>query len=261
MIWHEDGDIVDNEDVMYTAYRFGPEHIYYDLNHERLQTLLSQYRSRSREKVHEVVLKRDEVMFKPQGWLKMGFHQKNAILASTEAIILVNPIVHIVSKSKYLPTDEIYIQGRVTFFNRKHREPEPYKTGLDIYVRPTKYDIFDNIVAIRCFIGVGGELEVTGSNLPSKIPSFRKTARLTTTQSNCYRFKITDERTHLSFAVRAMHDCTTLESVDPDDDLVALIRVELPNNLEGDKQHPFILRMEDNNREGLIDELSIKHKS
>ncbi|KAK3735898.1 hypothetical protein RRG08_041084 [Elysia crispata] len=261
MIWHEDGDISANEDVMYTAYRFPPDLIYYDLNHERLQRLLSQYRHMSREKVHELVLRRDEVMFKPQGWLKMGFHrQKNSILASTEAIILVNPIVHIVSKSKYLPTPEIYIQGRVTFFNRKNREAEAHHTGLNIYVRPTEYTMFDKIVGIRCFIGAGGELEVTGSNLPSKIPSFRKTARMTPSFSNCYRFRITDERTHLSFAVKALHHCTVLESVEPDEELVALLHVELPKGLEGEKQHPFILRMEDNNREGLIDELSIKHK-
>ncbi|GFS21907.1 family with sequence similarity 151 member B [Elysia marginata] len=261
MVWHEDGDITPNEDVMYTAYRFPPHLIYYDLNHERLQRLLSEYRHRSSEKVHELVLRRDEVMFKPQGWLKMGFHrQKNSILASTEAIILVNPIVHIVSKSKYLPTSEVYIQGRVTFFNRKHREIDSHRTGLNIYVRPTEYTMFDSIVGIRCFIGAGGELEVTGSNLPSKIPSFRKTARMTPTHANCYRFRITDERTHLSFAVKALHDCTMLESVEPDEELVAILSVELPKGLEGDKQHPFILRMEDNNREGLIDELSIKHK-
>ncbi|GFO19024.1 family with sequence similarity 151 member b [Plakobranchus ocellatus] len=261
MIWHEKDDIVANEDVMYVAYRFPPDHVYYDLNHERLQTLLSQYRHFSRDKVQDLVLKRDEVMFKPQGWLKMGFHrQKNSILASTEAIILVNPIVHIVSKSTYLPTEEIYIQGRVTFFNRKNREPELHHTGLNIYVRPSQYTIYDKIVGIRCFIGASGELEVTGSNLPPKIPSFRKTARLTTTLANCYRFRITDERTHLSFAVKAQHDCTTLESVEPEDDLVALIRVELPKGLESDKQHPFVLRTEDNNREALIDELSIKHK-
>lgn len=262
MIHHEEGDMAFNEEVMYLAYRFPPHGIYFDLNHERFQTLLEQYRHFSRDKVSHLVLKRDEVMIKPSAWLKMGFHkQKQSIMASSEAIILTVSIVHIVSKSTYLPTPEISIHGRVQFFNRRNLEAEDYKTGVNIYVRPTEYGHFDNIVAIRCFIGVGGEIEVTGSNLPENTPNFRKSARVTPLSSNCYRFKITDERTQIVFAVKSLHDCTTLESVAEEDELVALLTVPLPPGLDSDKQHPFVIKLEDSKRQVLIDELSVRHKN
>jgi hypothetical protein len=262
MIMHEDGDSVVNEEIMYVAYRFPPDRVYFDLNHDRFQALLDQYRHFSRDRVSHLVLARDEVMIKPDAWLKMGFHkQKNSILASTEAIILTASIVHIVSKSTYAPTPEISIQGRVQFFNRNHKEAEDYHTGINIYVRPMDYGHFDNIVAIRCFIGVGGEIEVTGSNLQEKISSFRKTARVTPTSANCYRFRITDEKTHITFAVKSQHGCTTLESVQEEEELVGLLTVPLPSGLEVDKQHPFVIKLEDSKRQVLIDELSIKHKN
>lgn len=260
MIWHEDGDVAVNEDIMYVAYRFPPHGVYFDLSHDRFQALLDQYRHFSRDKVHHLVLKRDEVMFKPDGWLKMGFHkQKNSVLASTEAIILTVSIVHLVSKSTYLPTPEISIQGRIQFFNRNNKDAEDYHTGVNIYVRPMTYDHFDNIVAIRCFIGVGGEVEVTGSNLPEEIPNIRKSARVTPTHANCYRFKIIDERTHITFSVKSQHGCTVLESVAEEEELSALVTVPLPAGLESDKQHPFVIKLEDSKRQVLIDELSVKH--
>uniref|UniRef100_A0A2C9LP21 Uncharacterized protein n=1 Tax=Biomphalaria glabrata TaxID=6526 RepID=A0A2C9LP21_BIOGL len=261
MIWHEDGDIVVSEDVMYVSYRFPPQGVYFDLNHDRFQLLLDQYRHFSRDKVSHHVLMRDERVFKPDGWWKMGFHrQKNSVLASTEGIILATPIVYLTSKSKYMPTSEIYIQGRITFFNRDNRESESHVTGLNIYVRPTEYERFDNIVGIRCFIGVGGEIEVTGSNLPDNIENFRKAARVTPTHTNCYRFKIVDDRTQIFFWITSLHDCTTLESVAEPESSTPLLTVPIPNSLFSKELRPFILKMEDVKRQVLIDELSIKHK-
>ncbi|XP_005090098.1 uncharacterized protein LOC101863315 [Aplysia californica] len=261
MVWNADGDAVINEDIMHLAYRFSLEKIYFDLGHPELQLHLDRHRYYSRTKLDHFALKRDEVMFKHDMWLKMGFHrQKNSILASTEAIILASPLVYIITKSKYLPTSEIYIQGRIRFFNRNNREAEDYRTGLDIYLRATKYDSFEEIVGIRCFIGVGGEVEVTGSNLPEKIEKFRNTARVTPTSSNCYRFKIVDEKYRVTIAVQPLHDCTTLESVEEEVEMVPLVKVEIPSRLTSNEQRPFILKMDDVKRQGLIDEISVKHK-
>ncbi|CAL1539962.1 unnamed protein product [Lymnaea stagnalis] len=261
MIWHEEKDLVVNEDIMYVAYRIPPHGVYFDLNHDRFQLLLDQYRHFSRDKVDPLVLKRDELVFKPDAWWKMGFHrQKNSVLASTEGIILTNNIVYITSKSKYMPTPEIYIQGRIQFFNRDNRDAEDHVTGLNIYLRPTKYDHFEKIDGIRCFIGVGGEIEVTGSNLPDNVEKFRKAARVTPTHANCFRFKIIDERSHITFAVTSLHDCTTLASVAETEPLVALLTVPVPVKLDTREQRPFVLKLEDSKRQVLIDELSIKHK-
>ncbi|KAH9499826.1 hypothetical protein Btru_076721 [Bulinus truncatus] len=261
MIWHEEGDVVVDRDVMYVSYRFPPHGVYFDLNHDRFQALLDQYRHFSRDKVDHHVLMRDERMFRPDAWWKMGFHrQKNSVLASTEAIILTVPIVYLTSKSKYLPTSEIYIQGRIRFFNRDNRDAEDHVTGLNIYVRPTEYERFDNIVGIRCFIGFGGEIEITGSNLPDSVENFRKAARVTPSHDSCYRFKIVDERTQISFWVTALPECTTLESVAEPESQTPLLTVPIPSSLFSKEMRPFILKMEDVKRQVLIDELSIKHK-
>jgi hypothetical protein len=67
--------------------------------------------------VNGLVLRRDEVVFHPKAWVKMGFYiQKDSILPSTEALILTNPIVYIVTKSKYRPTSEIYIQVSIIMY-------------------------------------------------------------------------------------------------------------------------------------------------
>lgn len=259
MIWHEDGDEALQEDLMYVSYRFPPHSLYFDLNSERFGKFLFQYRHFSKDKVDHYVLQREEVMFKPKAWLKMGFHEHmNSLLASTEAIVLGERFTYIISKGKYSPTSEIYIQGRVQFFNRKKRDPEPFHSGLSIYVRPTDYSHFDNLVGIRCFLGSEGEFEVTGSNLPSNVPDFRKTSRITASISGCYRFKIINDKTKIHFKVGAMHDCTTLESVEQSE-LNAELMVNLPKQLFTTEQQPFVLKVEDTNRQALIDELSIKH--
>ena len=204
----------------------------------------------------------NQVMFKPDMWLKMGFHQqRNAMLPSTEAVVLASPIVYMVTKSTYLPTSEIYIQGRIQFLNRQDREAEDYRTGLDIYIRPSKYETFEEIRAIRCFIGAGGEIEVAGSHQPDNVEDFRQTARVTPTRANCYRFKIVDERTRVTFAVKPLHDCTTLESVENEEEMIPLIKADIPRRLSrGDLQRPFIIKMDDVKRQCVIDELSVKHR-
>ncbi|PVD35775.1 hypothetical protein C0Q70_02738 [Pomacea canaliculata] len=259
-VWHVKKDSVLNDDLMHIAYRFPPHAVFFDLNHAQYEALLYKYRHFSKEKISHYVQKRDEVIFRPQAWLKMGFYiQKDSILPSTEGIILTCPIVYIVTKSTYRPTTEVYIQGRVQFLNRKNREIESFHTGLNIYLRPTAYANFDQIVGIRCFLGVGGEIEIVGSNLPDSIPNFRKTARITPSSANCYRFQITDAGDKVIFQVSSLHDCITLESVIQTEDMHLTLSADIPEKLSREP-HPFILRMEDNNREGVIDELSVKHK-
>ena len=246
---------------MHLAYRFPPEKLFIDLNHSVLQLHLDKHRHFSRNKLDHLALRRDEVRFHPEMWLKMGFHsQKHSILASSEAIVLAAPVAWIITKSKYLPTPEIYIVGRIQFFNRGNREPEDYRTGLDIYIRPSKYENFEEIRAIRCFIGVSGEIEVSGSHQPEGVPDFRKTARVTTTSANCYRFKIVDEKTRVTFAVKPLHECTSLESVEDDEPMYPLIKAEIPKKLFTTEQRPIILKMDDVKRQVLIDEFSVRHK-
>jgi len=261
MVYHEDGDLVIYEDIMHLAYRFPPHKIYFDFQELHLQEHLDQNRHNSRPKLGHYALQRDEVMFKSDMWLKMGFHvQKNSILASSESIILATPIAWIVTKSKYRPTDQIFFQGRIRFFNRNKREAEDYRTGLDIYIRPSKYETFEEIRAVRCFIGAGGEIEVSGSHQPDNVPDFRQTARVTPTRENCYRFKIVDDGQIVSFSVKPLHDCTTLESVEEDDLMHPLIKAEIPKKISRNDQRPVILKMDDVKRQVLIDEFSVKHK-
>lgn len=261
LVWHEEGDQAFNEDVMHLAYRFPPEKLYVDLNHASLQLHLEKHRHFSRHKLDHMALRRDEVRFRPDMWLKMGFHrQKNSILASSEALVLAAPVAWIITKSKYLPTPEIYIVGRIHFFNRGNRDAEDYRTGLDIYIRPSKYETFEEIRAIRCFIGVNGEIEVSGSHQEENVPDFRQTARVTPTSANCYRFKIVDEKNVVTLAVKPLFDCTTLESVEDDEPLYPLIKAEIPKILSTSEQRPIILKTDDIKRQVLIDEFSVRHK-
>lgn len=257
---HVEGDSVLSEDLMYIAYRFPPHGVFFDLNHKRFEDMLFKYRHFSKEKVSHLVSKRDEVVFKPKAWVKMGFYiQEDSILPSTEALILTSPIVYTVTKSTYRPTEEISIQGRVQFLNRKQDVARDWETGLNIYLRPTAYARFDHIVGIKCFLGVNGEIEVKGSEMPEKIPDFRKTARMTTSAINCFRFHITDAGNQVIFKVATVHDCHTLEGVVPEEENHLSLIVDIPHKLSME-QHPFIVRMEDNNRQAVIDELSIRHK-
>ncbi|XP_076463017.1 menorin-like [Babylonia areolata] len=274
-VLHVEGDEVQSEDLMYIAYRFPPDEAFFDLNHEKYETMLTQYRHFSRQKTGFYVGKRDEVIFKPKAWVKMGLYtEEDSVLPSTEALVLTSPYVYVVTKSRYKPTSQIYIQGRVQFLNRKKNLSESFATGLNIYLRSVAYAEFDHIIGIKCFLGVDGDIEVKGSNLPREIPDFRKTARITPTTSHCFRFHITDTGDQLIFKVSTVSNCQKLESVVPElndtdspkkeldssslKENYQTLTIDLPHRLTHE-QSPFILRMEDGMRQAVIDELSVKH--
>ena len=257
MIWHADGDLPNYENLMYVSYRFPPNDLFFDLDHKDLEGHLKKYRHFSKEKVSPLVTTRDLVMFHPGAWLKMGFYmEKDSILGSTEALVLNSPIVYVKSKSTYKPTPMIKLNGRVLFLNRKNKTIEPRRTGLNIYLRPTVYQNFEEIVGIRCFLGADGEIRVTGSNL--KVKDFSKSARITPSSISCFRFSIRDAVNEVIFQVNVLHDCETLESVKQDEEVHAELRVAIPPELGAD-EHPFIIRLEDNKRTAVVDELSVKH--
>lgn len=275
-VLHVEGDDVRSQDLMYVAYRFPPESAFFDLNHKELEVVLTQYRHFSKQKISHYVDKRDEVVFKPKAWVKMGqYSEEDSILPSTEALVLTSSYVYIVTKTKYKPTSQIYIQGRVQFLNRNNELAEAFTSGLNIYVRPVAYAEFNHISGIKCFLGADGNMTVKDSNLPSNIPDFRKTAKITPNSGRCFRFKITDTGEQLTFEVSTVSNCHMLESVVPElEDTSAMTKeevesmvpkekyqtlvVDLPHRLDR-KQNPFVLRMEDDKRQAVIDELSVKH--
>ena len=258
-VLHVEGDNVLGEDLMYIAYRFPPDKVFFDLNHKQHETMLAQYRHFSREKVNEFVSKRVDVVYKRMAWIEMGtYDEQDSILSSTEALILTSPDVYVVSKSSYRSTSQIFMQGRVQFLNRKDVSLEAFATGLNIYLRATAYATFDHIVGIRCFLGADGSIEVTGSALPTQIPAIRKTTSITPSPVNCFRFHITDTGSQVIMQITAVHDCHTLESVVPKRETNVSLTVDIPHRLTR-AQNPFVLRMEDDKRQAVIDELSIKH--
>ncbi|XP_076440261.1 menorin-like [Babylonia areolata] len=259
-IIHVERDAVLSEDLMYIAYRFPQEGVFFDLNHKPFEKMLAKYRHFSQEKVSHLVSQRDEVMFRHKDWMKMGFYiQKDSLLPSTDSFILTTPIVYIVSKAHYSPSRHVSIQGRVKFLNRNKAGEEPFSTGLNIYTRPTSYANFEHIVGIKCFIGADGDVEVKGSDMPENIPDFRKTARMTPSAVNCFRFRVTDTGDQVIFQVSTVHDCHTLESVIPEHEEPLVLTVDIPPVLAREAS-PFIVRMEDNKRQAVIDELTVKHK-
>ncbi|KAK6166382.1 hypothetical protein SNE40_023091 [Patella caerulea] len=247
------------EDVLYAAYRFPPHSLYFDVKDDHLEAVISKYRHFSRDQVSPLVLQRDLVMFHPKAWVKMGFHmEKNSVLGSTEAIILSSPIVYIVSKSSYKPSPELSLQGRVLFLNHNNKEMESGKTGLNIYLRSTSYTHFEEITGIRCFLGVDGTIEVSGSHLNKKDSFKSESQRITPSSSHCFRFAIIDSLSEIIFRVNVVHSCNTLESVKADAEIHAELKVPVPAHL-GNGQHPYILKVADNKRYAVIDELSVKH--
>jgi hypothetical protein len=201
---------------------------------------------------------RDTVIFRPEAWVKMGFHMEaHSILASTEAIVLQSRAVYMVTKAKYKPSQNLKLQGRVQFLNRKNLEPEIGRTGLSIFVRSNSYNDFENIKGIKCFIGIDGEIVVESSGLSK---SFKETQRMTPGSVNCYRFSVVDAGNELQFVVTVLHDCFTLDSVKPSDRIPAEMRVGIPAEVGGlDLEHPFIIKLEDSKRTAIIDELTVKY--
>jgi len=259
LVWNNPGDRPLSEDLMYIAYKFAPHNSYFDLQDQKMIEFVSDYRDRSSEKLNQLVLDRDTVMFKPTAWVKMGLHiEKHSIMPSDEALILTTKAVYIVTKTKYSPTSLISLHGRVQFLNRRNRESVRGETGINIYIRPTVYNDFENIIGIRCFIGVDGTMEVTGSNLKN-VKEFKKSSKITPGTANCFRFSVTDEGKDVVLLVNILHHCETLDSFKKDEHVHAELRVPIPRDI-GNDNHPFILRLEDSNRYAVIDELHVKYK-
>ena len=247
-----------SEDLMYVCYRFAPHNSYFDIPDENMRDFVEEYRDRSSEKLNRLVMDRQTVIFKPQAWVKMGLHiEKHSILPSEEALILNTKTVYVLTKSKFKPSQHISLNGRVQFLNRKQREIVTGETGLNFYMRPTGYADFEYIVGIRCFIGADGFLTISGSNLKG-VPDFRKTHRIVVGTSNCFRYKIVDTGQQIHMYVTVMHNCDTLESTVLSERWQAEFIVDLPRDI-GLEEHPYILKLEDSNRQAVIDELSVKY--
>lgn len=262
LVWQDQQDIEDSyhENLMYVSYKFPPRKAFFDLTNEKLEYYLKENRHRSSQKLDSRVEMRDTLIFRPEAWVKMGFHMEaHSILPSTEAVVLQSRAVYMVTKAKYKPSDNIKLQGRVQFLNRKGLSAEDGRTGLSIFVRSNNYVDFENIKGIKCFIGVDGEIVVESSNLGK---SFKESQRMTPGSANCFRFSVVDAGRDVFFTVTVLHDCSTLESVKPSERVAAEMRVAIPAEVGGlEVEHPFIVKLEDSKRTAVIDELTVKYKT
>lgn len=263
LVWQDRQDVEENyhENLMYVSYRFPPHKSFFDLTNNQLEVYLKENRHRSGQKIDTRVGMRDTLMFRPEAWVKMGFHMEaHSILPSTEAIVLQSRAVYMITKAKYKPTATIKLQGRVQLLNRKNLQPEDGRTGLSIFVRSNSYMDFENIKGIKCYIGLDGEIVVESSNLPGK--SFRESQRMTPGSANCFRFSVVDSGKEVAFTVTVLHDCFTLESVKPSERIAAEMKVTIPADVGGlEVEHPFIVKLEDSKRTAILDELTIKYKT
>jgi len=263
LVWQEPTDLDDSfhENLMYVSYRFPPHNSFFDLSDAKLLTYLHENRHSSGDKLDVRVTMRDSVMFMPEAWVKMGFYMEpHSILPSTEATVLTSRAVYMVTKAKYKPSPNLKLQGRVQFLNRKNMELEEGKTGLSLFVRSTSYGNFENIVGIKCFIGVDGELLVESVGMKGK--NIRESQRMTPGSVNCYRFSVVDAGKELIFSASVQHDCFTLDSARPNDRVPLVMRVPIDPSIGGvDSEHPFIVKLEDSRRTAVLDELTIKYKA
>ncbi|CAI9721695.1 Hypothetical predicted protein [Octopus vulgaris] len=258
LVWNDNEDKPVLEDVMYVAYRFPPEKAFFDFRDEYLSSHLKRYRHFSKNYVHPLVLERDQVKFNPYAWVKMGLYiEENSILPSSESLVLKSPAVYIVSISKLKSVETLHLKGRVHFLNRKNQEANNGQTGLSIFFRSFSYSDYEKISGIRFFIGVNGDLQISGQHLGKNVPEFKKRARVTPGSASCYRFDIVDLRHEVVMEINSLHDCDTLESVQHEDTSHISLRVNIPNELALGEQ-PYILKMEDNRRVAVIDELDIR---
>ncbi|KAL3869513.1 hypothetical protein ACJMK2_042184 [Sinanodonta woodiana] len=260
LVWHSPENIPHVGDLMYIAYKFPPPQTFFDLNHDEMDAFLQEHRHNSRPKLDPLVLQRETVVFRPEAWLKMGFHiQIHSILPSTEALVLTNKVVYVVSKTKYQPSDKVKLMGRIQFLNPKKIEAERGVTGLSIYVRPTEYTDYEHIVGIRCFLGIDGQIEVGPSHMDN-VPDFKRSQNITPGSMNCYRFTVQNTDKEIIFTVNVQHECNTLRSSQPDPQLHARLTVPLPQGIP-DGEFPFIIKLEDSKRTAVFDELTIKYIS
>ena len=261
MVWAEKedfGQVHLAQDLMYVAYRFAPHLSYFDLPKKEIAEFLKKYRNRSSEKLNPLVMARQSVLFKPEAWFKMGLHvEAHSILPSEEALVLQSRAVYILTKTKFRPSNLLSLNGRVIFLNRKNRAIAPGETGLNIFLRSTDYRDFEQIAGIRCFIGLDGELKVTGSNLKN-FEDFTKSMRFTIGTSNCIRFRVIDAIDKVIIKLSVLHNCDTLESVKEANKYHLTFEANVPRDV-GDEIHPFILKLEDSNRVAVLDELHVMH--
>jgi len=261
LVWQDPKDMDSHyiQHLKYLCYRFPKHAAYFDLTNKQLTAMVQNNREIENNVGLDVrVEMRDSLKFRPEAWVKMGFHMDaHSILPSTEAVILQSRAVYMVTKAKYTPNKNVRLEGRVHFLNRKNLKDEDGKTGLSIYVRSHDYMHFEDIKGIRCFIGVDGNIVVESSHLPGK--SFRESHRVTPGSANCYRFSVVDEGRTLVFVVTVLPECHTLESAKPMDRVPAELRVQLPLDIGGfEVEHPFIVKMDDSKRTAIIDELTVK---
>lgn len=255
-IWQEEGERTAPEDLMHIAYRFAPEKSYWDIHDKDLKAYLKMNRNKSSPKLSPYAKQRDTVLFRPEAWLKMGLYiEHHSILPSEEALVLQSRAVYVLTKSKYKPSKLLSLNGRVQFLNRKNRDVVPNETGMSIYVRSTAYTDFENIVGIQCFLGLDGQMKIMSSHLDQ---TFQKSMRFTPGTSACFRFSVVDTGVEVIFQVMVLHECHTLESVMPMNDVKAELKLEIPRSV-GNEVNPFIVKLEDSNRAAVFDELHVKH--
>ncbi|KAH3831794.1 uncharacterized protein LOC127878018 [Dreissena polymorpha] len=243
--------------LRYLCYRFPPKSVFFDLSNDELETMVqTNRRITSNKDLDARVEMRDSLMFRPEAWVKMGFHMEaHSILGSTEAVVLQSRAVYMVTKSKYTPNPNVRLQGRVQFFNRRNLQEEHGRTGLSIFVRSSQYMHFEDIKGIKCFIGIDGEIVVESVNMPDL--KIKESHKVTPGSADCYRFSVVDEGPRLMFVVTVLPECHTLESAKPIDRIPAEINVRLPAQTET-AEHPFIVKLEDSRRTAVLDELTVK---
>lgn len=257
-IWQEEGERTAAEDLMHIAYRFAPEKSYWDIHNKDLNAYLKKNRNKSSPNLSPYAKQRDTVLFRPDAWLKMGLHMEHhSILPSEEALVLQSRAVYVLTKTKYRPSKLISLNGRVQFLNRKNKDVVPNETGLSIFLRSTAYTDFDKILGIQCFLGLDGQMKISSSHLSTE---FHKSMRFTPGSASCFRFLVVDTGTEIVFEVAILHDCHTLESVMPMNQVKAELRLKVPNTI-GNEMNPFIVKLEDSNRVAVFDELHVKHGS
>ncbi|WAR23013.1 F151B-like protein [Mya arenaria] len=260
LVWQHprDMDAQDSQSLKYLCYRFPAHNAFFDLTNEKLLEMVQNNRVISSvQELDARVGMRDSLKFRPEAWVKMGFHMDaHSLMASSEAIVLQSRAVYMVTKAKYTPNPNVKLEGRVHFLDRKNLKEEVGKTGLSIYVRSKEYMHFEDIKGIKCFIGVDGEIVVESNNMPGK--AFRESHRVTPGSANCYRFTVKDEGKELVFIVTVLPECHTLESSKPFDRVPAEVRVLLPPDIGGfEVEHPFIVKLEDSKRTAVLDELTV----
>ncbi|VDI53285.1 Hypothetical predicted protein [Mytilus galloprovincialis] len=246
-----------NKELMHIAYRFDPATSFWDISNPDLDEYLNKNRHLSKNELDPLVHMRDNVAFRPMQWLKMGLHvQQHSVLGSEEALVLTSKAVFVLTKGKYRPSPHNILHGRVMFINRKNRPVEQGETGLNIVVRSSKYNDFEHINGIFCFLGMDGQMKVDSRGITPPIKKGHQ--RFSLSSTDCYGFSVSDAGHEIIFTVDILNDCETFQSVKRERGKHAILRVPVPRDI-GDEMHPFIVKLEDSNRYAVIDELHLEY--